>query len=105
MRKGLPAEARLWLKSYSTRGRLASFQLAGRSADGITALEPIRERFPDFAELLEPDQDEAMVERLRKAETIGRPLGNDAFIDRIAAATGRSARPGKRGPKPRGGEA
>ncbi|WP_204351677.1 hypothetical protein, partial [Klebsiella variicola] len=45
---------------------------------------------------------EPMLERIRKAETIGRPLGDDTFIDRIADVTGRILKPGKRGPKPRG---
>lgn len=39
---------------------------------------------------------------LRAAETIGRPLGSAAFLDRLAAMTGRDARPRPRGPKPMG---
>ena len=38
---------------------------------------------------------------LRAAETIGRPLGAPAFLDRLAALTGRDPRPGKRGRKSR----
>jgi putative transposase len=37
---------------------------------------------------------------LRAAESIGRPLGNDRFLDRIERRTGRVLKPGKRGPKP-----
>ena len=37
---------------------------------------------------------------LRGAETIGRPLGSLAFLDTIAALTGRDPRPRKRGSKP-----
>src|SRR5208337_3584486 len=37
---------------------------------------------------------------LRGAETIGRPLGSPAFLERLAALTGRDPRPRKRGPKP-----
>jgi len=70
--------------------------------DGMTALAPIRQRFPDFAGLLARDPGEAMLERIRKAETIGRPIGDDTFIDRIADVTGRIVKPGKRGPRPRG---
>jgi hypothetical protein len=33
---------------------------------------------------------------LRAAETIGRPLGSDSFLDGVAARTGRDARPSKR---------
>jgi len=39
---------------------------------------------------------------LRAAETIGRPLGGPAFLERVAASTGRDPRPAKRGRKPRG---
>jgi len=37
---------------------------------------------------------------VRGAETIGRPLGSPAFLDRLAALTGRDPRPRKPGPKP-----
>ena len=42
-----------------------------------------------------------LVERLRAAGTIGRPLGPPAFLDRLAALAGREPRPGKRSRKPR----
>jgi hypothetical protein len=37
---------------------------------------------------------------LRAAESIGWPLGNDRFLAGIERLTGRSLKPGKRGPKP-----
>jgi putative transposase len=43
-----------------------------------------------------------MSRRLRQVETIGRPLGADAFIARLEAESGRTLRPGKRGPRRRG---
>jgi hypothetical protein len=39
------------------------------------------------------------VAALRAAETIGRRLGSQRFLDRIAALTDRDTRPGKTGPK------
>jgi putative transposase len=36
---------------------------------------------------------------LRRAETIGRPLGNAAFMEQIESLSGRDLRPKKRGPK------
>jgi putative transposase len=42
-----------------------------------------------------------MFSRLRAAESIGRPLGNDRFLARVERATSRRLKPGKRGPKPR----
>ena len=38
--------------------------------------------------------------RLRAAESVGRPLGDDNFLARLERLTRRSLKPGKRGPKP-----
>jgi len=57
-------------------------------------------RHPDFAALIAGGPDEAAFERLRSAESIGRPLGDDGFIARLEALTRRTLAPGKRGPKP-----
>jgi hypothetical protein len=46
--------------------------------------------------------DEAMSRRLSQAETIGRPLGADAFVARLDAESGCTLRAGKRGPRRRG---
>ena len=37
--------------------------------------------------------------RLRRAETIGRPIGSDGFVRTLEALTTRELAPGKRGPK------
>ncbi|HWE05124.1 MAG TPA: hypothetical protein VG274_00345, partial [Rhizomicrobium sp.] len=42
-----------------------------------------------------------LLDRLRRAESIGRPLGDDRFIGKLEAMTRRLLKPGKRGPKPR----
>jgi len=68
--------------------------------DGITALAPITYRFPQFADLLTTEPDTDMFARLRTAESVGRPLGDDDFLARMERLTGRSLKPGKRGPKP-----
>ena len=47
---------------------------------------------------LEPDKD--IFARLRAAESIGRPLGDDRFLARSERLTSRSLKPGKLGPKP-----
>jgi hypothetical protein len=44
--------------------------------------------------------DEVTFERLRRAESVGRPLGDDSFIARLEALTRRTLKLGKRGPKP-----
>jgi putative transposase len=95
VRARLVEEARDWPWA-STQAHLTGLD------DGITALAPIRQRFASFSDLLERDPAETMFERIRRAETIGRPLGDEGFTDRIARATGRDPRPGKRGPRPKG---
>jgi REP-associated tyrosine transposase len=94
-----PVRARLVERAQDWRWSSTRAHLRGRD-DGLTALAPIRDRFPRFADLLafEPEQD--LFERLRAAESIGRPLGDDRFVARIERLTGRSLKPGKRGPKP-----
>src|SRR5947209_4535382 len=74
-----PVRARLVQRAQDWRWSSTRAQLRGKS-DGITALKPIRERFADFAALLEVDDDGEMAARLRAAETIGRPLGDNRFI-------------------------
>jgi putative transposase len=74
----------------------------GRIDDGITCTEPVRLRYPDFAALLAAGEEGEMVARLRKAERIGRPIGESSFLDRLERETGRVLKPRKPGPKPAG---
>ena len=47
------------------------------------------------------DQPQAdLFDRLRAAESIGRPVGDDRFLAGVERLTGRSLKPRKRGPKP-----
>src|SRR5206468_1501433 len=94
-----PVRARLVQRAQDWRWSSTRAQLRGKS-DGVTALKPVRERFPEFAALLDVDDDDALLARLRAAETIGRPLGDNRFIAAIERRTGRRLKPGKRGPKP-----
>ncbi|MDQ0391787.1 hypothetical protein [Labrys monachus] len=58
---------------------------------------------PRFADLLGPGPDEEGFARLRRAETIGRPLGDTGFPARIEAATGRTLAMARRGQRPEDG--
>ena len=71
--------------------------------DGITTTGPVAERFPDLAERLAAGEDEAMSARLRRAESIGRLIGDAAFISALERRTRRPLAPARRGPKPRDG--
>jgi len=57
-------------------------------------------RFPRFAEFIARDADRDMLTRLRRAEHVGRPLGSDAFVEKLETVTKRKLKLGKRGPKP-----
>jgi putative transposase len=94
VRARLVGRARDWRWS-SVRAHL------GWRDDGVTALAPVRERYPDFAHFLSEEIDDDIFERLRGAGSIGRPLGDRRFLDAIERKTRRALKPAKRGPKPR----
>jgi putative transposase len=92
VRAGLVARASDWPWS-STRA------LRDEADDGITVVQPVLSRYPDFAALLAAGEDEEL--RLRKAEQIGRPIGDTAFLDRLESVSGRTLRRGRPGSRPR----
>jgi putative transposase len=96
-----PVRARLVERAQDWRWSSTSAHLRGKD-DRLTGLAPIRDRFPHFADLLASEPEADLFDRLRAAESVGRPLGNDRFLARIERLTGRDVKPGKRGPKPLG---
>jgi putative transposase len=95
-----PVRARLVRRAQDWRWSSTRAHLSGK-ADGLTARAPIKARFRAFADLLASKPDADMFARLRAAESIGRPLGNDRFLTRLERLTKRRLKPGKRGPKPK----
>lgn len=95
-----PVRARLVARAAEWPWSSVHAQL-GRD-DGVTATAPVATRYPDFAALLAAGEDEGMSRRLRRAETIGRPVGSDAFVEALERESGRSLAPGRRGPRPKG---
>ena len=95
-----PVRARLVGRARAWRWSSVRAQLGGRD-DGVTELVPVRERYPDFAHFLSEEADPDLIDRLRAAETIGRPIGNRKFLDSVERKTRRVLKPAKRGPKPR----
>lgn len=67
--------------------------------DGITHSEQVLSRFPNFAEMLGSGEDAEMWARLRKAETIGRPVGNESFLRTLESKLGRALLPRQRSPR------
>ena len=94
-----PVRARLVENARDWTWSSVHAHLAGRK-DGVTSLSPVLDRYPDFAAFIASDPDETAFERLRRAESIGRPLGSDGFIAKLEAQTLRILKPGKRGRKP-----
>ncbi|WP_369720638.1 transposase [Bradyrhizobium sp. LLZ17] len=95
-----PVRARLVERARDWRWSSVRAHIGGRD-DGITAIAPIRERYPDFSHFLSEESEAGMIAQLRGAETIGRPVGNPKFLDMIERKTKRVLKPAKRGPKPR----
>ncbi|MDP3852917.1 hypothetical protein [Phenylobacterium sp.] len=93
-----PVRARLTERAVDWPWPSVQVQLGQVADDGLTAREPVLSRYPNFAELIAAEEGEALSQRLRRAETIGRPLGGEAFIAGLERESGRSFRPGKRGP-------
>jgi len=95
-----PVRARLVERAQDWRWSSTRAHLRGKD-DGLTVLAPVRDRFPHFADLLASGEQEAsLFGRLRAAESVGRPLGDDRFLAGIERLTRRVLKPGKRGPKP-----
>ena len=95
-----PVRARLVDQATDWRWSSVHAQLRLVRNDHVTDTRPVRTRYPDFAALIATSEDEALSNALRRAESIGRPLGDEAFLDQLEDLTGRSLRPAKRGPKP-----
>jgi putative transposase len=99
-----PVRARLTQRAQDWPWSSVHAYLTGRD-DGMTTVAPVLERYPDFAGLIDAGPDEPAFTRLRRAEGIGRPLGEEGFITALEARTGRPLKPAKPGPKPAPSEA
>ncbi|MEX2618188.1 MAG: transposase [Alphaproteobacteria bacterium] len=97
-----PVRARLVSRAEDWPWSSVRAHLAERD-DALVRVGPVLERYGSFAGFLGQDRDDAAAWRgLRMSETSGRPLGSDAWLDALEAKTGRTLKPQKRGPKPKG---
>jgi putative transposase len=95
VRSGLVARPRDWPWS-SVHAHLSG------ADDGVTTTGPLDERYPRLAGLLDAAGDDGEAhDRLRRAESIGRPLGSAAFVSAVETRLGRPVAARKRGRKPR----
>jgi putative transposase len=97
VRAGLVTRAQDWPWS-STRAQL------GLAEDGLTVVSATHERIPDFAQLLAEAEDEDATLRLRRAESIGRPIGSADFLRELEQRYDRPLKPARRGRRAKGDE-
>jgi putative transposase len=96
LRAGLVAHAEDW------RWSSAQAHLAGRD-DCLVKVAPLLAMIGDWRAFLDSAQPEEELRRLRMHACTGRPLGGEAFLDRVEAIVGRLLRPQKGGrPKKEG---
>lgn len=96
-----PVRARLAERAIDWRWSSVHAHLDPTLRDGVTDAKAVLARVPDLSSRIAAGEDAVKSERLRKAETIGRPLGSGEFIARLERETGRRLMPAKRGPKQR----
>lgn len=94
-----PVRARLVERAADWRWSSVAAQLGLIEDDGVTTTTQVRARFPDFAALLTAGEEEMAFAALRRAESIGRPIGNTDFFDRLEDLTDATLKPARRGRK------
>jgi putative transposase len=100
-----PVRARLVERAEDWRWSSTRAHLAGED-DHVVKVAPALERVGDFAAFLgEPFDEAPSYAALRKAESVGRPVGSAEWLADMEARTGLKLRPQKRGPKPDGARA
>ncbi|TXC64060.1 transposase [Sphingosinicella ginsenosidimutans] len=96
-----PVRARLVARAADWRWSSTRAHLAARD-DHVVRVAPAIERTGDFGAFLAEEFDEAFTyAALRKAETLGRPVGSREWLEGMQAKSGQQLLPGKRGPKPK----
>jgi putative transposase len=95
-----PVRARLVARPEDWNWSSVRAHFAGRD-DHVVTVAPALERVGEFRAFLGEEFDEALsYAALRRAETLGRPVGSAQWLADMEARTGRSLTPRKRGPKP-----
>ena len=90
LRAGLVASAEDW------RWSSARAHVAGRD-DCLVKVTPLLAMIGDWRAFLDSAQPEEELRKLRSHTRTGRPLGGEAFLDRVEAIVGRLLRPQKGG--------
>ena len=98
-----PVRANLVKRAQDWPWSSAAGHISGRD-DGLLTARPVFDRYGDFGAFLDQGEGEAAAfKALRRAETTGRPLGSDAWVEELEKKTSRRLKPQKRGPKQKTG--
>lgn len=97
-----PARAGLAVRPQDWAWSSVRAHLAGAD-DGLVRVAPALARYGDFAAFLGEGADEDAMRALRRSETSGRPLGDDAWLAQLETRTGRALARRKPGPRPKTG--
>jgi putative transposase len=93
-----PVRARLVARAEDWRWSSVRAHLAAAD-DHVVRVAPALERVGNFSDFLGEDFDEALsYAALRRAESVGRPVGSKDWMTDMEARTGRRLAPGKPGP-------
>jgi putative transposase len=96
-----PVRARLVGRAEDWQWSSVRAHLAGEDNE-VVKVAPALERVGDFKAFLSEAFDEAMTyAALRRAESVGRPIGSKAWLADMEAKTGMTLAPQKRGPAPK----
>lgn len=97
-----PVRARLVERAEDWAWSSTRALIAGQD-DHVVKVAPALERVGDFAAFLGEEFDEALTyAALRKAESVGRPIGSAEWLKDMEERTGKVLAAQKRGPKPKG---
>ena len=93
-----PVRARLVDKPEAYPWSSAKAHLQGVD-DRLVKAAPLLALVKDWQSLLESGMTEQEIERIRRHERTGRPLGEDVFVSKLENVLGRTLHPQKPGPK------
>lgn len=96
-----PVRAKLAARAEDWPWSSVHAHLSGED-DGLVTVAPLAARYPDIAAMLaEQAGDSAAWAKLRKAESTGRPIGGEEWLDELERRTGRRLKAKRRGPRPK----
>lgn len=96
-----PVRAGLVRRAWDRPRSSAAGHVKGRGDALVAACGPLVVEVNGWRRLLQSEEDEAMVERLRRHGRTGRPLRDAAFIARLETRLDRRLHRRKAGPKPK----